>query len=110
MAGAASEAAAEAAAAFLCDLCALWTFFAFGADASAEAIGAEAIGAEAAGAEAGVEAAGAAAKALTANKEVSKAAMILDILNSYQVKKTVIQMNRRDITRALTRQLTSFAK
>jgi hypothetical protein len=75
-----------------------WCFFAFGAEASAEPIadGAEAM----AGAEAEAEAEGAAAKAEAANREATRAAMILDILNSSKgVKKTAILVNLKPITR-----------
>jgi membrane protein involved in colicin uptake len=58
---------------------------ALGADASAEADATT--GAEAAGAEATAEAEGAAAKAEAANREATRAAMILDILNSFNVFK-----------------------
>ncbi len=74
-------------------------FLAFGADAEAEADaeGADAIGAEAA-AEADADADGAAAKAEAANREATRAAMILDMMSSFgsglnRLKKTKIQMN-----------------
>ncbi|MES2296870.1 MAG: hypothetical protein V4582_07485 [Pseudomonadota bacterium] len=76
---AASEADAAAFFAFL------WCFLAGLAEASPEAIAdAEAAGAEAIGAEAEAEAEGAAAKAEAANREATRAAMILDMLNSFK--------------------------
>ncbi|MES2075073.1 MAG: hypothetical protein V4462_05570 [Pseudomonadota bacterium] len=70
-----AEASADAEAAFLAFL----AFLALGADASADA---EAAGADAM-AEADAEADGAAAKAEAANRDATRAAMILDILNSF---------------------------
>lgn len=63
------------------DAGAFLAFFALGAAADADAEAAA--GADAAGAEATVEAEGAAAKAEAANREATKAAMILDIWNSF---------------------------
>jgi len=74
LAGAEASAEADAGAAFLAFL----AFLALGAgvDASADAAGADAM------AEAEAEAGGAAAKAEAANREATRAAMILDILSS----------------------------
>jgi hypothetical protein len=74
-ADAAGAEAADDAGAFL----AFFAFLGAATDADAEA----AAGADAAGAEATAEAEGAAAKAEAANREATKAAMILDIWNSF---------------------------
>lgn len=89
-----AEASAEADAAFLAFL----PFF-FGADASADA----AAEADAIGADATAEADGAAAKADAANREATRAAMILDMVVPLAVNKTAKKNSDSDESASLTR-------